>query len=431
MEPYFSPEQENEHFPSIATLERYVRGSLPDSERQALESRMEEDPFLADAVEGIRHSLSDQDLPLRLQRLRARVGSTLPVMPEPEARPTRRKSRVKPFPQYWAFTAVAASVLLFFGIVAVLKQRSDTPVATQEMSPAITSTEPSPQQPPLFSDTAPDEAPAGNAEGNAAGESPESAPLAMNTPPSTPDWSGYIDPSSVAEDGFGSFADDADDVVPSLGDSPFSEAPAVAITEDATPRPAPAKPMDTLSPEAELVQLQARAEVENSPLVRERTQSSATAPGAPAAAPVAAPRMVRAQEAIGEAEQKAAAGYSYRDEHLRDLLTQSLDLIEAGENEKALDLLDEVLLSAPDHPMAVYFKGIALMNLRRPAEALPWLEKAASFDTASFYEEARWQLARALVQTGKTRRATSLLKTIAAEPGPHQQGARELLQEID
>ncbi len=419
MQPFFSSEQENGNFPSIATLERYVRGSLPEAERRALESKIEADHFLADAVEGMRHSLSDRDLPLRLQNLRARVGSTLPVMPEPEARPSRRKSRVKPFPQYWAFTAVAASVLLFFGIVAVLKQRNDSPIAPQQMGPAITSTEPSRQESPVTTNTAPAE------------ESPASAPLAMNTAPPSPDWSGYVDPSSRSDDGFGDFPDDADDIDLLPGDGPFSEAPAVAITEDATPRPAPAKPMDTLGLEAELAQLQARANKENSPMVRERTQSSATAPGAPVAAPAGAPRMATAQEAVGEAEQKAAADYSYRDEHLRDLLTQALDHLESGQEENALELLDEVLLSAPDHPMAVYFKGIALMNLQRPAEALPWLEKAASFDTASFFEEARWQLARAMVQTGKTRRATSLLKTIAAEAGPYQQGAKELLQEID
>ncbi len=109
----------------------------------------------------INKSLGEADHTARLSRIRSRVASSVEAMPQTESLGSKRKSRVKPFPQYLVYTAVAAGfalLLVFVGLMRngensedaqnselITQNQPNTPPTETEDLPEPTSPEPETQ----------------------------------------------------------------------------------------------------------------------------------------------------------------------------------------------------------------------------------------------------------------------------------------------
>ena len=104
---------------------------------------------------------------------------------------------------------------------------------------------------------------------------------------------------------------------------------------------------------------------------------------------------------------------------------------EAGDFEPAARLLAKAVEESPRDDRARFYLGVTLLLLRRPAEALEPLERAAAASAAGVRLEARWYLALASLQSDRTERARAILQGVAADrQGSRAQEARALLARI-
>jgi tetratricopeptide repeat protein/putative zinc finger protein len=91
----------------------------------------------------------------------------------------------------------------------------------------------------------------------------------------------------------------------------------------------------------------------------------------------------------------------------------------AGEIELA-----RFLRAHPGHAEASFYRGVSLLMLGKPGEAIAPLESAVS--SARPPAEARWYVALALLKSGDAAAALGPLDAVGREPGPHQTEAAEL-----
>lgn len=453
MDKDFSADFNSEALPSIATLERYVGGDMAIDERERLEAQIAKDPLLADAVDGLRMSLGEADHTARLSRIRSRVASSVEAIPQTDSLGSKRKSRVKPFPQYLIYTAVAAGFALLLVFVGLMRNGEDElqnpDLITQnqttepEQAPAAT-TVPSDVEPPL------PEAP--------------TTPTEQQDPPSTtsPRAASAPQPETYEESGNGWGSSDEEE--PSAGEAMFDEiaeeddfgngfasaqnaSPPEPVSVNATSPGAPAVYETPTAPtsyttteerqrqEEDLAKMAREAIPEETEVIREPTR--------PANAPVINSERPRRQisdapqvdfntndlQYQNEADQ--TAGAVSKAQVMADLLTEAIRLHDNSQLDSANLLLDEVLLSEKNNVVASYYKGKSLVEQAKFEEAIPFLLTASKIETSAVFEEAQWQLAKAYLGSGKKRKTTSLLRTISGESGKYQTAATELLQNMD
>ena len=63
----------------------------------------------------------------------------------------------------------------------------------------------------------------------------------------------------------------------------------------------------------------------------------------------------------------------------RERLERAIAAHERGDIHAALEAYRQILAIVPDHPVAQNLLGTGLLQLGRPAEAVPYLERAARF----------------------------------------------------
>lgn len=131
---------------SAADIQRYVQGKLSAAEMHAMEKAALDDPFLADAIEGMQQAFTEHKESLvtgQLQQLQqqfnARTSSTAKVV------------AFKPF-RYWQAAAAAAVVLIITGVwmfslndnvnekqaAPVIAKTEDQPLPQQQPTPSLT-----------------------------------------------------------------------------------------------------------------------------------------------------------------------------------------------------------------------------------------------------------------------------------------------------
>jgi arylsulfatase A-like enzyme/Tfp pilus assembly protein PilF len=102
-----------------------------------------------------------------------------------------------------------------------------------------------------------------------------------------------------------------------------------------------------------------------------------------------------------------------------------------GQLDGAAAAFKQAIDRAPDLGDAANGLGVVLVQQQRPAEAVPWLERAAR-DPA--FVEAQLNLGIALQESGNRQGAVSQYRKVLSAPGPHQRerdAARALLSQLE
>ncbi len=449
--------------PSFATIERYVNGEMTADEQKRMEASIASDPLLADAVEGYRMSMADSQLVDRLARIRRQVTASAEALPEPSASTSKRKSRVKPFPQYLVYTAIAAGIALLLVFVGLMGEAEETDTG---LGNEIAQNEPAPDQhlpesstkPPVADAYDPEPSPAPDRSGESASRpapAPQSAAqpsdpeASIATPPLTEDMSlgeasdrdmAISTPGNGAENDLSiRNASPVPATIPGSEGGPGSmTAPAASTSADDPAFEEEAAVVTTNEPdEEELIRLQKEAVAATSPVVRERSEqvqarqqveerrnSYNRYDNAPAAA--FEPNDIPPQDSFDK-----QSGQLDRVNTIADMLQYAIDLYDRGDTDSSLIVLEEVLLSESENVVANYMKGLVLLDTDRAKEAIDPLELAVEAGNSELFEEARRNLVDAYLKSGKKRKARSLLSDMAEEPGLYQQEAIQLLENPD
>lgn len=462
MERDFSADM-NEAMPSIATLERYVKGELSGSEAEQLETQIAEDPMLADVVEGLRMTRADSGHAERMSRLHNRVSATVAAMPPVETTVTKRQSRVKPFPQYLVYTAIAAGFALLLVFVGLMRNQEESPLNDQmtsaEPAPAPTAT-PAPSELTATEDI--EEAYPVNQETESVIADAAPAPRRANTlPPPPPPLTERMPVEAIVEDvpvAEEVLADEAIPVEVELYTSPnyddFAAAPATTSptaisvgpvvtdsgvsevrTLDSAVAGAPAYGNSTVrDEELDLEKIRQQARREESELVRQRTSELEAVKEqytqAQSASPIPDVEFVREDIPV-QSEDDRIDGSVMKAQMMADLLQLAKGSYERNQPDSAIAFLDEVLLSEPENVTASYYKGMSLISKEQYKEAIPLLETAAAIEESSLQIEAEYELARANMLAGKKRKARNLLSEIVAGEGKYAEEAATLLENMD
>lgn len=102
----------------------------------------------------------------------------------------------------------------------------------------------------------------------------------------------------------------------------------------------------------------------------------------------------------------------------------------AGDYAETERRLAERLRGSPDDLTAHFYRGVSLLLLRRPEEAIPPLARATADGESVLGREARWYLALSRLESGAAQAAREDLKGLAGADGPRRGEARELLRRL-
>lgn len=112
-----------------------------------------------------------------------------------------------------------------------------------------------------------------------------------------------------------------------------------------------------------------------------------------------------------------------------DLLHQADSLQGIGLFGAAEGKLKQVLAAEPTEPKAQLAMGSCLLSQKRAADALPYLQKAAS--NPYFEESAKWYQALAYLSLAQPENAKQILETLSNKPsGKYKSQAKQLLERM-
>ncbi len=110
---------------------------------------------------------------------------------------------------------------------------------------------------------------------------------------------------------------------------------------------------------------------------------------------------------------------------------EAMEFYQEKDYSRALTLLDSITRdSQARNPQFVFYRGICLFSLDRVKEAVAAFDVIISDMNPSYYDEALYYKAIALVHLGKTRKALELLGVLSEMYSPLSNRAREMTREI-
>ncbi|MEM6343239.1 MAG: hypothetical protein AAF927_05145 [Bacteroidota bacterium] len=460
-------------FPSLEVLQRYLRGEASAEEKAQIEAMLEDDPMMADAIEGLQMIKDPVVLQRSIQKITHHSRQSIKRQVNKREALVRRQSRIAPknFLPYIG-TAAAAIALLITTVYVIRQMGPDTErsLATAQEQVA----EPSAPAGDLkaegagFTDSAmtvkaqPSEI---EEESDITPAEPLKAPIAQATPP-------IVKRRDQAEDANNA----APPVLETLANSPgFSEGvdeltvPAESSLEaSSTTSTSPAVPqVSETSGEAEqafereeeialedfeddiaigssdemfsqdstpsveyfdaeklesIPEYQGDERVGNSlpptqPLRKTKNQKQTTT-----AEPLyeTAPR--RSVEDIQQGQMERAAA-------ITDMIAKAAKHLEAKEYDDAILQLDEVLLSEPFNLVAHHYRAQAYLAKGNDEAAQTSLETVVNMGSGENFEGDQWALANVYLRLGKKLKARNLLKAIVKAGGTYAQQAQLLLDQ--
>jgi thioredoxin-like negative regulator of GroEL len=160
-------------------------------------------------------------------------------------------------------------------------------------------------------------------------------------------------------------------------------------------------------------------------------RTAPTSPVPPAQARVSVPARSWRELAVTPAEYRPAAEDEllYRsDETAQSAFATAMTAYARGDYTAAQGRLAAFLESHPGDTRASFYRGVSLLMLDNPEEALPLLSAASQSPARP--AEARWYLALAQLKAGDVTAALRDLVAVAAAPGTHRAEAAKLVHEV-
>ncbi len=430
-------------FPSLEVLQRYLQGKATESEKARIEALMEDDPMMADAMEGltlVKDTAALQATMLRLDLLtQKRLRRQIPL----RERNSKRKSRVaaKHYLPYLG-AAAAALALIFMTVFIVQELNTSQTMANAEAVESMT------QQPPeeLAMQTQPS----------------ETAPEMKATPP-VPAETSQIKPETeapvlvtqrvqAAPQRAPAYSASGQPIAAPPTPSPTAQAPtAMESADQTTPALSSPKPMTTpassLPPQDVAGQAKKEQEVADTENERDLFMDDEVVAAIPEyteeeeptreqASRPAATNASRAKERAEntnvdqyapimseEQTQKAAL---QKAKAIADLIQEAVVHLEKEEWSAAESKLNEVLIPQPQNVVALHYMAQTQLQKGDDPRAVDYLKRLVNLD-AQNYPEDQWQLAQAYLRLNKKLAARSVLKEIVTQGGPYAEQAQELL----
>lgn len=113
----------------------------------------------------------------------------------------------------------------------------------------------------------------------------------------------------------------------------------------------------------------------------------------------------------------------------RDPLNQALEQYRSKNYAKALGILETMEDKGDVSDSTLFYKANVHLQLDQPREAIAALQKVPA--TSTFYEEAQWYLALALLKNDDSEEAQEIVSKIAQKPThPYHQQAEKLAKEL-
>ncbi len=121
-----------------------------------------------------------------------------------------------------------------------------------------------------------------------------------------------------------------------------------------------------------------------------------------------------------------------RGEAASDAILSALRLYEMENYDAAIHEFETMIAREPDHTLAHFYLGNALLATGRANEAVGHLQSAASGDVDDrLTEPARWYLALAYVKISNRSAAQTILKSVAIAQGVHASKADAMLKRMN
>lgn len=113
-----------------------------------------------------------------------------------------------------------------------------------------------------------------------------------------------------------------------------------------------------------------------------------------------------------------------------EILEKALDNFSKNNFTNALKLFNVLIKYEPKDVNALFYASVCYINLNRADDAMVYLDHILEDPTCSFYEEAQWEKAQALIQLKKLDEARALLEKIVATDKFYAKRAGELLTKM-
>jgi len=412
-------------YPTLGELERYVRGELSPSEQERMDAYMEEDPFLADATDGLRQIKDPKQLRRRLQYLSRRNERLLQPDIHTDRPGSKRLSRVRPKLMPQLVMSIAAGlglVILAVGLLRELGPRNTrTESADVPMTEAIAEGN-LPEQ--IIVEKEADEKEA----------VPLQAPQRINEVPKEPLPDGNS-PLALAP----SVQPEPDEEITVGGDE---------LANAMGGNQASAMEVETRSPVVEEQKLREGLARINA-AVEEQIAQTRLAPGdvgdeQPAEEAAArsqigeeplSPKLQTARETRGLAQSQQYVeeaddfGYQQAPETRNARLVKGMNLYRDQQLNPALKEFKQVLEEEPTDPLANFYAGDIEYRRGRNRQAINYLNRVEEQESDELFDRSRWVLAQAYVAEGDSISGKAILNKLAAREGFYQDAARNLLQQ--
>lgn len=392
--------------PTLADMERYVRGEMKAEEAEAFAASLADDPMLADALEGLRYVEDPQALRRRLKQLRQLNRRRLMARQGMEQRAeerSKRQSRTRPLYVPQLLMAAAAVVLLLF--LGVNLYRSFQPPETEqamatEGMPLVEEASPSasslPPVPPSASDSAEETLPAPSS----------SAPLASAE---------LVPPTSSAKARARVEQRRAAQSYP----PPLSQR---AVPLETTPDSAKALPR----PSREALATRERPSIDHQE-VRTRI-SKLTEDTDDDELPELYDQEPTAPSSMPMDRNQRASGVPVDATPNRTLMAVARALYQRQDWEELRRTLQRVLDANPVQGEALYLMGDSYYRQGKVKEAISYLMQVLP-DQQPAFDQAQWTLAFCALAQGKEEAALRIVRGLAQREGRYQTAAQSLLQQ--
>jgi hypothetical protein len=384
-----------ESSPNLGELERYVQGRMSEGERTAFEQAWGDDPFVADAIEGLQQ-LPSKQVHKRLQYLRRQGQERVLLRSRHSSERQKRGNRVRPLWWPQATLALVAGLALLLLVGILIPRR---PAGTDATAPAETNAtaEMAPLPPTTTEEHADLLASAPRDSTVAPAEVTPSPQLLaardLSSSRSSPPTPAPTPPEPTARKEIAALAPSAQELPAS---SAFESEAVGAISKDSEP------------------EMYAREEA----LLDDETASARAAESALQLSPRSPQPSAKRPYAVPAQPDSSAALLRLRQSFAQQAWSETRQAAQA------------VLETHPDDPEARYYLGASAYWQGQPERAIRALRQVSPA-AEGWYERAQWTLAQAYLADQQPEAAREILTRLIQASDLYRDAAEHLLDEMD